>query len=125
MLSRDNNVSRVILHLVLTGDIICVIFEGNGKLYEKKEMVAMQDEFIDAMINNLPVLRASTGMTQAQLAGKVGVSRQTIVAIETRKRSMPWTLYLALVCVFQQYEESKKLLETFDLFETEFFKGNV
>jgi DNA-binding XRE family transcriptional regulator len=77
---------------------------------KKKETVAMQDEYIDSLIKNLPVLRAATHMTQAQLADKVGVSRQTIVAIETRKRPIPWTLYLAMVCVCMQYEDSLKLL---------------
>ena len=78
---------------------------------KKKNTVAMQDEYIDNLIKNLPVLRAATRMTQAQLADKVGVSRQTIVAIETRKRLMPWTLYLAIMFVFQQHEESKELLD--------------
>ena len=65
----------------------------------RKEKVAMQDEYMDTLIKNLPVLRAATSMTQAQLAEKVGVSRQTIVAIETRKRPMPWSLYLATILV--------------------------
>ena len=86
---------------------------------KKKETVAMQDEYIDALIKNLPVLRAATKMTQAQLADKVGVSRQTIVSIETRKRPMPWTLYLAIMFVFGQYEESKILLFKLNLFSSE------
>lgn len=89
---------------------------------KKKETVAMQDEYIDALIKNLPVLRAATNMTQAQLADKVGVSRQTIVAIETRKRPMPWTLYLALLFVFVQYEDSKMLISNLDLFDNIFIK---
>ena len=80
----------------------------------------MQDEFIDIMIKNLPVLRASANMTQAQLAEKTGVSRQTIVSIENRKRPLPWTLYLAIVCVFEQYEGSKTLLIKLNLFSSEF-----
>jgi DNA-binding XRE family transcriptional regulator len=84
---------------------------------KKKETVAMQDEYINALIKNLPVLRAAAKVTQAQLADKVGVSCQTIVSIETKKRPMPWTLYLAMVFVFERYEESKKLLESFELFQ--------
>ena len=63
-------------------------------------------------------------MTQAELAEKVGVSRQTIVAIETKKRPMPWSLYLALVCVFEQYEDSKKLFDSFELFDGGFVRGD-
>lgn len=35
------------------------------------------------MKNLLPELRATNGWTQAELAGRLGVSRQTIIAIET------------------------------------------
>ena len=35
--------------------------------------------------NNLPELRAERGWTQAGLAEKLGVSRQTIIAIETER----------------------------------------
>lgn len=61
---------------------------------------AMKDEYIQKMIKNLPVLRASIGLTQRQLGKKVGVSRQTIVAIENKKHSLSWSLYLSIICVF-------------------------
>jgi DNA-binding XRE family transcriptional regulator len=56
-------------------------------------------------------------MAQAKLADNVGVSRQTVVTIETRKRPMPWTLYLTMMFVFRQNEESKKLIESFELLD--------
>lgn len=87
---------------------------------KRREKIAMQDEHIDILIKNLPVLRVATQMTQAQLADRVGVSRQTIVAIETRKRPMPWTLYLAIMFVFMRCKGSKTLLEKLDLFDDEF-----
>lgn len=37
------------------------------------------------MKNNIKVLRAKKGMTQEDLAEKVGVTRQTIIAIEKNK----------------------------------------
>jgi putative transcriptional regulator len=37
------------------------------------------------MKNNLRVYRALTNMTQAELAEKIGVSRQTIICIENEK----------------------------------------
>lgn len=85
-----------------------------------KEKSDMKKNYINNMIKNMPVLRAATSMTQAQLAEKVGVSRQTIVAIETRKRPLSWYVYLAIVCVFLQYEDSKKLFENLDLFDRKF-----
>ena len=77
---------------------------------------AMQDEYISRMVKNLPVLRAAVGLTQEQLGSKVGVSRQTIVAIENQKNPLTWSLYLAVVCVFEQYEESKELVEKLKIF---------
>lgn len=86
---------------------------------KKKETGAMQDDYIDKLTKNLPVLRAATNMTQAQLAEKIGVSRQTIVAIETGKRPLPWSLYLAMILVFQKYDESNVLLERLELFDSD------
>jgi putative transcriptional regulator len=49
------------------------------------------------MINRLKELRARHNMTQEELAEKVGVSRQTIVAIEKQKYdpSLPLAFKLA------------------------------
>jgi len=80
----------------------------------------MQDKYIDRMVKNLPVLRAAIGLTQEQLGAKIGVSRQTIVAIENEKSSLSWSLYLAMACVFGQYDETKVLLDKLDLFSAEF-----
>jgi len=85
----------------------------------------MQDEYISRMIKNLPVLRAAADLTQAQLGAKLSVSRQTIVAIENEKNPLTWSLYLAMVLVFKQYEESQILLESFGLFDKEFIRENM
>jgi len=89
----------------------------------KKEMRIMQNHYIDAMVKKMPALRATTKMTQAVLAEKIGVGRQSIVSIETGKRPMTWSLYLAVCCIFEQYEDSKKLLEIYELFDAEFVKA--
>lgn len=85
---------------------------------KKRRDGAMQDEFIARMIKNLPVLRASVNLTQEQLGAKLGVSRQTIVAIENGKSPLTWSLYLAMVCVFGLYEESRNLIEKLELFDS-------
>lgn len=83
----------------------------------------MQDEYLARMIKNLPVLRAAVDLTQEQLGAKLGVSRQTIVAIENGKSPLTWSLYLAMVCVFGLYEESNTLLIKMELFDSEFCKA--
>lgn len=77
---------------------------------------AQKDEYVQRMVKNLPMLRASIGLTQRQLGKKVGVSRQTIVAIENKKYSLSWSLYLSIICVFFQYEETKLLLDKLEVF---------
>lgn len=82
----------------------------------------MQDEYIERMIKKLPVLRTAINLTQEQLGAKLGVSRQTIVAIENKKSPLTWSLYLAVVLLFQQYEESNILLKSFELFDKAFLQ---
>lgn len=52
------------------------------------------------MINHLKELRARHNMTQEELAVKVGVSRQTINAIETQKYDPSLTLAFKLARCF-------------------------
>jgi putative transcriptional regulator len=57
------------------------------------------------MRNDLRVLRARHNLTQAELAEKLGVSRQTINAIETEKYDPSLPLALKIASVFGQYVE--------------------
>ena len=85
----------------------------------RRRVDEMQDEYIERMVKNLPVLRAAIGFSQAQLGKKLGMSRQTIVAIENGKRPLSWSLYLAMVLIFNQNEISSKLVESLDLYSQE------
>jgi putative transcriptional regulator len=53
------------------------------------------------MTNRLKVLRAGCNMTQEALAEKVGVTRQTIIAIEKNKYLPSLDLALRLARVFE------------------------
>lgn len=52
------------------------------------------------MKNSIKVERAKLNITQAQLAGRVGVSRQTINAIELGKYNLSTILALKIARVF-------------------------
>ena len=54
------------------------------------------------MKNNLKVLRAIANISQADLAEKIGVSRQTINAMESRKYVPSTVLALKLARFFKQ-----------------------
>ena len=58
------------------------------------------------MKNNLPELRAERGWTQAQLAEKLGVSRQTIIAIETGRYDPSLPLAFSIADVFKRPVEA-------------------
>ncbi|MCL2820406.1 MAG: hypothetical protein FWD38_06195 [Oscillospiraceae bacterium] len=80
-------------------------------------MLVEQEKYLSEMVKHLPVLRASIRTTQQELATKIGITRQSMMAIETGKRALQWTNYLALVLVFHQYEDSKRLIESLELFD--------
>ncbi len=74
-----------------------------------------KDAYINKMAENLPVLRAKFGLTQEELGLKIDVSRQTIVAIETKKRKMTWSVFLALITIFRRNEVTSQLLDVFEI----------
>lgn len=70
-----------------------------------------QAELIDCMTANLLLLRTALNLTQTQLGNMIGLSRYTIMSIETRKRSMTWSVFLLLYLVFSRNEKTAVLLE--------------
>jgi putative transcriptional regulator len=67
--------------------------------------------------NRLRVLRAERNWSQADLADKLGVSRQTINAIETEKYDPSLPLAFKLAKVFtvrieEMFEDSEEVAET-------------
>jgi putative transcriptional regulator len=66
------------------------------------------------MKNTLRVERAILNITQAELAEKINVSRQTINAIESNKYVPSTILALKIARVFQKSVESIFLLEESD-----------
>ena len=84
----------------------------------RKVFAIQKNQYIDILVKNLSILRASIGMTQVQLAKKADISRQTIVSIKTKKRPMSWNQYMEIVLVFKQFDESTLILDKLDLFSS-------
>jgi DNA-binding XRE family transcriptional regulator len=70
----------------------------------------LQNRLIKNMVDNLVVLRTKIQLKQIDLASKVGISRQTLLAIENKQRELSWSVFLALFTVFNSNEETKALL---------------
>lgn len=72
-----------------------------GACCDTKDVMQMttndQDLLIDGMADNLPVLRKKLKMSQEDLANMIGSSRYTVMLYETKKRKMPWNVFLSLV----------------------------
>ncbi|WP_448701781.1 helix-turn-helix transcriptional regulator [Mucilaginibacter sp. AW1-3] len=66
------------------------------------------------MKNNLRVERAIKNLTQAELAGLIGVSRQTINTIESNKYVPSTVLALKIAQVFKKPVEDIFMLEEGD-----------
>jgi len=93
--------------------------DDNDHPYYIGEEVAMSLGFtedtkktlINTLTNELKVLRAKVGITQQELADRLGVSRQTYGMIENKTQDMNWSQYLALTFLFRNNDDTAKILE--------------
>ena len=81
-----------------------------------------KDEFTTKMSENLRVLRNKLRLKQSDLAKKVGISRQTLLEIENGKRTMQWSIFLALLSVFREDKGTRDLIEHFGIYTPELGK---
>ena len=78
-----------------------------------------RNHLMERLVYELPVLRARLGISQAELAKRVGISRQTYNNIETGKKKINWLTFNALIAVFKSNEGTSSMLEKIDGFESE------
>ena len=81
--------------------------------------IEQKSALADKMITELPVLRARLGLSQEELGEKIGLSRQMVVAMETRNRPMTWNTYLSLILLFLHNPSTAELLRVFGVYTDE------
>ncbi len=81
-----------------------------------------RDLLIQKMTDNLPVLRAKLKLSQERLASLIGISRYTVILIETKKREMSWNVFLSLVLLFDKNEDTSDLLRALGIYTEELDK---
>ena len=75
---------------------------------------------ISKLASELSILRAKAKITQAELAGSVGISRQTYSQIECGKVPMSWSIYLSLLFFYSSQESTSRLLEALGIYPNEY-----
>lgn len=79
-------------------------------------MLENREILVERMADNLPVLRKKLKLSQEELATIIGSSRYTVMLYETKKRKMPWNIFLSLVLLFDKNEETKVLLRALEIY---------
>lgn len=72
------------------------------------------------MADNLAMLRVRLGLTQNELAEKLGISRHTVMNIENGKRELTWNNFLVLMLLFTKNESTNRLLNVLEIYTDEF-----
>ena len=62
------------------------------------------------VVDELPVLRAKARMSQGEVASRIGISRQTYNSIETGKKDVSITIFLALIAFFQNNSKTEEMM---------------
>lgn len=78
-------------------------------------MVEDKKRVAKTLAENLGMLRKKIKITQEELAERIGVSRHTIIAIESGKKEMSWNICLALILIFSESAETRNLLEFLEI----------
>lgn len=68
-------------------------------------------KYIKQLTEDLTVYRARVGISQEELCGILGISRQTYSAIETGRRLMSWHTFLTLLLYFNYNQKSRRMLQ--------------
>lgn len=71
------------------------------------------------MSEKLLVFRTMLRLSQADLAKKIGVSRQTVVSMESCKRPISWNTFLSLILLFSKNKSTNQLLKLYEIYTDE------
>lgn len=80
---------------------------------------ANKKEFVNALANNLPVLRAKLGISQQELAERIGISRNMLTYIEGRKKEMSWITFVALSFLFMKNVKTEPIFNSLNIYTKE------
>ena len=86
-----------------------------GITNEKKQ------EYISRLLPHLASLRAKAGLSQDELAGLVGISRQTYCLTESGSRSISWNTFLSIIMFYDYNSRTHDLIRSIGAFPEDLF----
>lgn len=78
-----------------------------------------KERVMKILTESLPGLRAIIGISQDEMACLLGITRQSYSYMETGKRKMKWTTYMALIMFFGYNDKTKRMIEKIGCFPKE------
>ena len=72
--------------------------------------------YCEALAENLPVFRAKLGVSQEELANRIGLSRNMLACIETKKKEMSWITFALL---FLKNENTAPIFKSLNIYDEE------
>ncbi len=78
-------------------------------------------EYINKLLPQLASLRAKAGLSQDELSGLVGISRQTYCLTESGARDMSWNTYLSIIMFFDYNMKTHDLIRRTGVFPEDLF----
>lgn len=85
--------------------------------YIVKELLSQHKKmYISRLSDELPMLRAKAGVTQAELANLIGISRQTYCAMETGVKEMSWSTYLSLIFIYDSMPSTSQIIRKLGIY---------
>lgn len=71
------------------------------------------------LTDNLPMLRAKAGVTQEDVADRIGIARQTYSAIECKRKSMSWSNFMSLIFFFKENTQTAEIVRLLNIYTNE------
>ncbi len=80
-----------------------------------------KDEYINKLLPQLATLRARVGVSQDELAGLIGISRQTYCLTESGSRSISWNTFLSIIMFYDYNSRTHDLIRSIGAFPEDLF----
>ena len=114
--SKDEEINQLMTVMGILDDEVNKVL---NIAFEKENISEQKIVLMKNLASSLPAMRAKLGISQAELAEKIGITKHVLMDIENEKREMTWMLFVTLTLLFMQNKETKALLPAIDKYTDE------